>query len=165
MKNLLNQNKEYLNIALNKIEYIDQFLRQNGFNDYLVVGSSALLACGYPLNRPVHDIDVEVLCTTEEEKIFKALADAWGNTYYQIKEDYPEKTGFDRKPYIFKIKDIIVNVWCVKEFTHSTIVSIGNTKFATLMSILEKKMSYKRNKDISDAIDFASLILNMCKNG
>lgn len=162
MKSLLNQNKEYLNMALNKIEYVDRFLRQNGFNDYLVVGSSALLACGYPLNRPIHDIDIEVLCTIEEEKVFKALADAWGNTFYRVKEDYPEKTGFAHKPYIFKIKNIVVNVWCVRKFTHSTFVSIGNTKFATLMSVLEKKMSYKRHKDISDAINFASLILSMC---
>lgn len=36
--------------------------------------------------------------------------------------DYPEVAGSTHKPYIFEIAGVKVNVWCVKEFTHSMLV-------------------------------------------
>ena len=163
METILSINEKYLEEAMDKVTRVGSFLEENGFNNYLIVGSCALLACGYPLNRPIHDIDIEVECSKDEEKIFKALADSYGNNFYLIHEEYPERVGFEHKPYIFKIGDILVNIWCVRQYTHLTAVHIDKYKFATMMSVLSKKMSYKRSKDIQDGIKFASLILDMCK--
>lgn len=49
----------------------------------------------------------------------KDLADAYGNNFYEAREEYPEVAGSTHKPYIFEIAGVKVNVWCVKEFTHS----------------------------------------------
>lgn len=161
MESLQQTNKEYLDEALRRINQVDSFLKKNNFNDYIVVGSCALLACGYPLNRFVHDIDIEVKCDKEQEKLFKIFSDAYNNNFYQRKEDYPEKVGFEHKPYIFKVDDISVNVWCVEKFTHSIVVNIGDIKFATLMGVMEKKLSYKRIEDINEILDFTTLLYNL----
>ena len=52
----------------------------------------------------------------------KDLADAYGNNFYEAREEYPEVAGSTHKPYIFEIAGVKVNVWCVKEFTHSMLV-------------------------------------------
>lgn len=149
--------------ALKKIEKVASFLCSNNFNDFIVVGSSALLVCGFPLKRNVGDIDIEVLCSEEQEQVFKALADAYGNNFYKVQEDYPEKTGFDHKPYIFEIAGVEVNVWCVRKFTHSMLVEVRGIRFSTLMSTLSKKMAYKRKKDSQDVLSFAVTLIEMCK--
>ena len=122
MKNLVTANQSHIEDAFEKINKVARFLKRNDFNEFAVVGSSALLVCGFPLNRNVGDIDVEVICSHKREQVFKALADAYGNNFYEVREEYPEVAGSTHKPYIFEIAGVKVNVWCVKEFTHSMLV-------------------------------------------
>ena len=93
----------------------------------------------------------------------KALADAYGNNFYEAREEYPEVAGSTHKPYIFEIAGVKVNVWCVKEFTHSMPVEARGIRFPTLMSTLCRKMAYKRKKDSRDALSFASTLIEMSK--
>ena len=63
MENLVIANQSYIEDAFEKINKVARFLKRNNFNEFAVVGSSALLICGFPLNRNVGDIDVEVICS------------------------------------------------------------------------------------------------------
>lgn len=130
--------------------------------DFMVVGSGALLIHGLDLNRSSHDVDIEVRC--EDESVLKALSDAFGNTFYQIKENYPE-IG-EHKPYIFTIKnhphqDIIVNAWAVREFSHPYFVTYEEVKYAPVMSVLKRKMFLGRSKDYQDLIFLSKSILDV----
>lgn len=155
MKNLVAENQSHIEDAFEKINKVARFLKRNNFNEFAVVGSSALLVCGFPLNRNVGDIDIEVICSHEREQVFKVLSDAYENNFYEA--------GYTHKPYIFEIAGVKVNVWCVKEFTHSMLVEARGIRFSTLMSTLCRKMEYKRKKDSIDALSFASTLIEMSK--
>jgi len=134
--------------------------------DFIVTGSLALLVCGFPIKHHPHDIDIEVRYTSDEHKIelqklFASLANAYGNDYYKFSEGYGDDEH--QKPYIFKFRDTVINVWLVKEFNHK-FVFLDYIKFATVRSILEKKMKYQRPKDYQD-LNFAISELLKIANG
>lgn len=108
MKNLATANQSHIEDAFEKINKVARFLKRNDFNEFAVVGSSALLVCGFPLNRNVGDIDIEVICSHKREQVFKALSDAYGNNFYEAREEYPEVAGSTHKPYIFEIAGVKV---------------------------------------------------------
>lgn len=113
--------------------------------DFIVGGSLALEKLGVPLSREPHDVDLECICTEEQEKLFAMLADSSGNNFY--KSIYPST---EKPPYIFKWMGIVFNVWAYREFTHKTFVWSDYMKFAGMESVLRKKMSYRRAKDYQD---------------
>lgn len=134
--------------------------------DFLVTGSLALQVCGFPIKHQPHDIDIEVKYTSDERKIelqklFASLANAYGNDYYKFSAGYDDDSL--QKPYIFKFRNTVINVWLVKEFSHK-IVFLDYIKFATINSILEKKMKYQRLKDYQD-LNFAISELLKIANG
>lgn len=53
MKKLVTANQSHIEDAFEKINKVARFLKRNDFNEFAVVGSSALLVCGFPLNRNV----------------------------------------------------------------------------------------------------------------
>lgn len=145
---------------------LDYFAKQ-GLTDTLIVGSCALANCGIPLSRPPYDVDLELRCKEGDntENILKALSDLCENSFYKTKEEYPEQSGFEHKPYIFTLHTenscITVNVWVVREFTHKQVVCINGVLFATAYSVLKKKAAYKRNKDIKEISYITKKILDL----
>ena len=91
-------------------EFRKQVLEPYGMK-FLIVGSLALHKLGMEVDEP-HDIDMEVICTPEQEKtIFKLLSDSQANNMYNMeeREDYRsnaerlmDKVTWTHKPYIFK---------------------------------------------------------------
>lgn len=155
----------HLDVVLN---YLQQQNVQR--QQVMVVGSGALMTCGIPLETAPHDIDLEVCCDRIGEKVFKALADLCGNTFYQIKENYPKE--WKHKPYIFIIPDpkegkdvITVNIWVVDKFSRDDdeIVWSHGVRFATAYGILWHKAQYKRLKDVNDITSVATEILELLK--
>ena len=153
---MLNKNINTMEEKLRKfnrdLEVISDFL-ENQHLTFMVVGSGALLTCGIPIKREVGDIDIEVCCDEKEARVFKILQDASFPQYsqYQIlKKD---------KPYIFTYKGIKVNVWVVEEFTHKQWVEKNHIRFATVYSVLQRKMAYKRVKDFDDLNHIAKALL------
>ena len=139
----------------NKITKVHRFVLDK-VEAYMVVGSGALYACGIPLARAPHDIDLEVICSDAQWKVFEALAESDGNDFHKNKEeDFALKNFFVDKPCIFNIKvkgsdeKILVNVWRVKKFNNSYL-SNHSIKFATVESVLKIKMLYGRKKDWRD---------------
>lgn len=116
-----------------------------------------------PSSQAVEEWAKSVASKDKREQVFKALADAYGNNFYESREEYPEVAGSTHKPYIFEIAGVKVNVWCVKEFTHSMLVEARGIRFSTLMSTLCRKMAYKRKKDSRDTLSFASTLIEMSK--
>ena len=55
-----------------KLEVIQDFLDDHQ-EQYMLVGSGALLSCGIPLPRFCGDVDLEVIETEENVKMFKML--------------------------------------------------------------------------------------------
>lgn len=137
-----------------QIEKVKKFLDERNL-PFMVVGSGALLKCGIPLRREVSDIDLEVCCTEEQEKVFKDLQDATNpyNTDYRVLDS--------SKPYIFMYRNIKVNVWVVKEFTHDQWVMNNGIRYATIYSVLKKKMSYRRVKDYEDLNHIVKTLLEI----
>lgn len=116
---------------------------------YIVVGSIALRALGIPLNREVHDIDIEVIASERQERIFKEFADASGNHLHEQKET--ALRGFEHKPYMFLCNGTQVNVWVSRErFSHPRTVQICDIGFPTVDTLLQAKATYHRPKDLDD---------------
>lgn len=130
-----------------KLKVIQDFLDDHQ-QKYMLVGSGALLICGIPLPRFCGDVDLEVIETEENVKMFKMLQDA--TTPFYNHEYKGKKRDGKELPFMFTYKDIKVNVWLVKAFNHTQWVWKNNMKIATVYSVLKKKMSYKRVKDFQD---------------
>lgn len=130
-----------------KLGVIQDFLDDHQ-QKYMLVGSGALLSCGIPLPRFCGDVDLEVIETEENVKMFKMLQDATTPLYNH--EYKGKKRDGKELPFMFTYKDIKVNVWLVKAFNHTQWVWKNNMKIATVYSVLKKKMSYKRVKDFQD---------------
>ena len=129
-----------------KLGVIQNFLDDHQ-QQYMLVGSGALLNCGIPLPRFCGDVDLEVIEDNGNEKLFKMLQDA----ATQNDEEYKSlKRDGRRMPFMFTYKGIRVNIWLDKTFTHEQWVWKNNIKIATVYSVLKKKMSYKRVKDFQD---------------
>lgn len=130
-----------------KLRVVQDFLDDHHQN-YMLVGSGALLSCGIPLPRFCGDVDLEVIETEENVKMFKMLQDA---TIPFCNHEYKGKKMDGKElPFVFMYKNIKVNVWLVKKFNHTQWVWKNNMKIATVYSVMKKKMSYKRVKDFQD---------------
>jgi hypothetical protein len=130
-----------------KLRVVQDFLDDHHQN-YMLVGSGALLSCGIPLPRFCGDVDLEVIETEENVKMFKMLQDA---TIPFCNHEYKGKKMDGKElPFVFMYKNIKVNVWLVKAFNHTQWVWKNNMKIATVYSVMKKKMSYKRVKDFQD---------------
>lgn len=131
-----------------KLEVIQDFLDDHQ-QKYMLVGSGALLSCGIPLPRFCGDVDLEVIETEENVKMFKMLQDATMPFFYNH-EYKGKKMDGKNMPFMFIYKGIKVNIWLVKIFSHTQWVWKDNMRIATVYSVLKKKMSYKRVKDFQD---------------
>lgn len=138
--------------------------------DFLIVGSLALHELGMETGEP-HDIDMEVKCTPEQEQsIFKLLSDSQKQSMYLMKEheDYHsnaerlmDKVTWKHKPYIFRWGDRLINVWVVTEFSHTYIQLQNGICYAQVMSVIRKKIAYRRNKDRAFLVNLAYRFLGM----
>lgn len=149
-----------MQIVLNN--FIGNILAPEGIEPPLVVGSLALrMLLGTDTIKP-KDIDIEVRCLPEQEKVFKILSRASENDFYTLKNAFeygcetprcsPEnrmgKVTWTHKPYIFTYRGVVFNVWCVSEYSHEYL-DFGDASFkiSTVMSVMEKKVAYRRLKD------------------
>lgn len=124
--------------------------------EIMIVGSYALYLHG--LEVEPHDLDLEIRLDNKEDiKYFKLLIEAYGNSYYKF-NNYGKF-----KPYIFKFKDVLINVWIVDEFNHDSIKLGDKIHLSGLMSTLKVKASYKRPKDYEFLSKLASSILNLIR--
>lgn len=135
----------------------------------LVVGSLALNLLGLTETEP-HDVDIEVICTEEQEEKFKMLASSQGNNFFLKEADQysseaekrMDKVTWTHKPYIFKWRNTLINIWAVREFSHDNVIKLYNgVCVAPVMSVVRKKVAYKRTKDIQFVANIAKKFLNL----
>ena len=119
-----------------KLEVIQDFLDDHQ-QQYMLVGSGALLICGIPLSRFCGDVDLEVIETEENVKMFKMLQDA--TTPFYNHEYKGKKRDGKELPFMFTYKDIKVNVWLVKAFNHTQWVWKNNMNIANCLFSPEEK--------------------------
>lgn len=138
----------------NELELLDFSDFKRDFLDihkipFVVVGSLALQESGFDVNP--HDIDIEAICNEREEKILDALAKSSGSNFHESyngeAEKKMEKVTWSHKPYMFKWGSTVINVWVVTEFSHEFFVNKDGMKIAKPISVLKKKMAYRRSKD------------------
>lgn len=151
-------------------EFRKQVLEPYGMK-FLIVGSLALNKLGMEVDEP-HDIDMEVICTPEQEKnVFQLLSDSQKNSMYQIKgqgdyhsnaERLMDKVTWKHNPYIFKWGDCLINVWVVTEFSHTYIQLSNGICYVQVMSVIRKKTAYQRDKDRAFLVNLAYRFLRMC---
>lgn len=138
----------------NELELLDFSDFKRDFLDihkipFVVVGSLALQESGFDVN--LHDIDIEAICNEREEKILDVLAKSSGSNFHESyngeAEKRMEKVTWSHKPYAFKWGSTVINVWVVTEFSHEFFVNKDGIKIAKPISVLKKKMTYRRSKD------------------
>lgn len=149
------------------LEFNTEILKPRNL-DFLLTGSLALQEHGLPFVQP-HDVDIEVICTPEQEEVFRVLALSNKNEFFKQKTqdnyedrqaEYRMKTGvtWTHKPYIFTYKGILINVWCVSAFSHDFMYNENGIKIAKLHSILDKKLAYHRSKDYQFVHNFTKYL-------
>lgn len=141
---------------------VDILLQQNNIH-YIVVGSIALKALGVPLNRDVGDIDIEVICDEEKEKIFEDIAKRQHSEFHKEREDKAFRKFFEHKPYMFFILGIHINIWVSrKSFSHPQILytkqGIG---IPVVFELLNRKAIYHRPKDLDDFLFITKSLISM----
>lgn len=151
-------------------DFCEKVLEPNKI-DFLIVGSLALKKLGMECDEP-HDIDMEVICTSEQEKIFKLLSDSRNNDFYETDEKIGylskaerrmDKVTWSKKPYIFEWCGVLINIWVVSEFSHPYITLQNGINYAQIMSVIRKKIAYNRQKDMRFLIRLATRFLKMCE--
>ena len=140
-----------------KLRVVQDFL-DNHQQHYMLVGSGALLSCGVPLPRCCNDVDLEVIETEGNAKLFQTLQDATTTLNNEYKG---KKMNGKELPFIFTYKNVKVNVWLVEAFSHEEWVWKNNVKIATVYSVLKKKMSYKRDKDKEDLLSIIKTLASL----
>lgn len=133
---------------------------------FLVVGSLALQESGFDVIP--HDIDIEAICTEEQEKILSILSASCGNNYYEDSyrdeaERKMENVTWKHKPFIFKWRETLINVWAVDRFSHPYFLNEEGIKIAKPVSVLKKKMAYGREKDHKTLNGIVKQIINFGK--
>jgi CRISPR/Cas system-associated exonuclease Cas4 (RecB family) len=132
--------------ALNKlVEYLQRDLN----TDYLVVGSIALNICGFPMNRGVHDIDIEIVADDRIRDIIQGLAKSSTPIDQKQKDaDYQDLHQAEGR-YDFDWMGVKVNAWLVKKIDKQYIWK-DYIKYATVKEVLKVKLKYGRSKDLRD---------------
>lgn len=134
---------------------------------FLVVGSLALQESGFDVIP--NDIDIEAICTEEQENILSILSASCGNDYYE--NDYEdseaekrmENVTWKHKPFIFQWQEFSINVWAVEKFSHPYFLNEEGIKFAKPLSVLKKKMAYGRTKDQKTFANIVKQVVNINK--
>ena len=164
-----------MNIEItNAITKFKKLMEANGADDsWCIVGSVALKVLGGIEVTP-HDLDVEVLESSEMESIFRNMAIAYGSSFYERKpDDYDAKAEkrmkrpitWKHKPYIFEIRGVRVNVWMVTEFSNRSVQLTNGLRYALPADVLDRKLAYRRPKDIQLGlmlIQDISTMMNRC---
>lgn len=138
----------------------------DGFNDLMksnqasdkwcIIGSIALRVLGGIEVEP-HDIDVEVLEDSNMESIFSNMAVCYGSTNHERSNNEYDMRAERRmkrpvtwghKPFIFEIGGVRVNVWMVTKFSNRYVTLKNDLKFALPMDVLDRKLAYRRPKDM-----------------
>jgi len=119
------------------IEYIVGEL--NG--DYLVVGSAALAICDFPMNREVHDLDIEIKVSDRGREILRGMSLAFDNS-----AEY-SNTNHIRLNW----KGLVTDVWFVNEIDKQFVWK-DYIKYAGVSEVLKEKFRYARRKDVEDLI-------------
>ena len=156
--------KEVKQILETLVDFEQQVLVPNKM-DYLIVGSLALNLLG--LENEVHDIDLEVICTPEQEAaIFRLLSRSQQYTFHEqnysgTAEARMDKITWSPKPYLFSWNGVMINVWVVSKFSHPYVTLKSGHNVATLMSVLRKKTAYNREKDVRFMAKYAAKFIEM----
>lgn len=141
----------------NAVNKFKQLMEANTAGDrWCIVGSVALKVLGGIEVTP-HDLDVEVLESSEMESTFRNMAIAYGSSFHERKSDGYDAAAEKRmkrpitwkhKPYIFEIGGVRVNVWMVTEFSNRSVQLANGLRYALPADVLDRKLAYGRRKDI-----------------
>lgn len=125
-----------------------------------VVGSLAFVANGMKINREIEDIDLEVVCNEEQEKIFKNLAESQRVDFHNNKETN-KFINNKHKPYVFNFFGVTVNVFAAKDkLSHPSILERGGIPIPTLDTLIESKVQFHRPKDLQDLLAISQWLMS-----
>ena len=158
--------------AINKFKQLMTANRADG--SWCIVGSIALRVLGGIEVTP-HDLDVEVLESSEMESTFRNMAIAYGSSFHECKPNGYDAAAEKRmkrpvtwkhKPYIFEIRGVRVNVWMVTEFSNRSVQLTNGLRYALPADVLDRKLAYGRRKDVQLGlmlIQDISTMMNHCE--
>lgn len=134
--------KKEINQDIQKFKYaLRAFEKAVGVSylGYEIGGSLGLYLQGFPLDKPIHDIDLIMPDTPSINKRLDKLMSMFGDkvafTYFEHESNY----------YAFKIHDIEFNIWVVPDYNPTIMTDLGAVQSAYL--IMKYKKTYDRDKD------------------
>lgn len=109
----------------------------------IICGSMALYCQDMPVND-IHDVDLEITYSPELEASLKLLASANPS---KVKCDYStNEEGHKRVDFMYR--DVQFNVWLTPNINERPYMWKDYFRYASVMSILEHKFRYAREKDM-----------------
>lgn len=129
------------------LELLDEFLSVLGLDrgGAVIGGSLALYIQDMPV-KGIHDIDIEVTATEKVKSLLIAMAAATASPQDKSYLEGKKQGNMERFDVIYK--GVKINVWLVPNIEVRPYMYKDYFKFASIMSILRYKLSYKRPKDI-----------------
>lgn len=128
-----------LNKFRHALDTMEKAMRIDG-KDYVIGGSLGLHLQGFPLDKPVRDIDMIMPDTPQINRKLKLMMNLYGDEmlfhrYFEHEPNY----------YAFKIHGMEYNIWVVPDFKQGIFTELGAVQSAYL--IMKYKKKYGREKD------------------
>lgn len=143
--------REYIVVTYSLLTHLG--LKQE---DAIICGSMALYRQDMPV-FDIHDVDLEIKYSSEIEAALELLASANPS---KVKCNYPTKDSNGHKRIDFIYRDVQFNVWMVPDLDRRPYMWMDYHKYASIMSILEYKFLYAREKDKQYYLKLDSIFKN-----
>jgi hypothetical protein len=130
--------KKYVDVTCSLLEHLG--LKKQ---DAIICGSMALYRQDMPVND-IHDVDLELRYSPGLEATLELLASANPS---KVKCNYSTTDAKGYKRIDFMYRDVQFNVWMVPNLDERPYMWMNYLKYASIMSVLEYKFRYAREKD------------------
>lgn len=123
---------------------LDHFLDTLGLGrgDVIIGGSLALFIQDMPVEAEIHDLDIELKDDPRVRELLSAMAVA------TTPSQDPSYRNSKLPRYDINYRGVKFNVWLVPNLEVRSYMYMNYFKYASIMSILKHKLSYRRPKDM-----------------
>ena len=144
---------------VNKLFKVFNVLRNSLQCKRMVVGGSmAMYVHGFCVEP--HDLDIEIEGISDDSlRALSTMARINKDMKSDILSEYVETTPL----YRIRIEDVDVDIWVVNKIDYNRTVFYNNIEFGDVLSVIEKKMDMKREKDYKSLVDYINQLTYFTK--
>lgn len=144
---------------VNKLFKVFNVLRNSLQCKRMVVGGSmAMYVHGFCVEP--HDLDIEIEGISDDS--LRALS-TMARINKDMKSDILSEYVKTAPLYRIRIEDVDVDIWVVNKIDYNRTVFYNNIEFGDVLSVIEKKMDMKREKDYKSLVDYINQLTYFTK--